>query len=315
MTNRILTVMAVLCLFAAGAAAQSVDTLPFNTVQQKSSHNSVDRAETLPESLLFNPAQPYQAGCRSVELDLALSNEYLGPDDNWASSVQHDSTYDWKNTTLLDGLTILRNWARANPSHDVVTVIMDLKNAPGDDATYARKVEEQFVQALGRENLFTPGALQRDAVTLLAGARQYGWPTLAQLKNKFILVFSGADGDTSVRRRREYLSADTRNRLAFVDWDQRTAGNDPARAPYTNGNRVFINIDYGSSGWCDLAVRAQSATGFVTRAWVMNDSGSWTSAQRAAVNVLATDKVKSNSWAFVGNGSAPFTAAPRGTCQ
>jgi hypothetical protein len=315
MKHRILTVMAALCLLALPAAAQSVDATPYNRVTQKGSHNSIDRNETLPEALQFDPAQPYQAGCRNVELDLALSSEFLGPNDNWASSVQHDSTYNWKNTTLVDDLTILRNWARANPNHDVVTVVMDLKNAPGDDATYARKVEEQFVQALGRENIFAPGDLQRGAATLLAGARQFGWPTLTQLKNKFILVFSGADGDSSVRRRREYLSADTSNRLAFVDWDQRTAGNDPSKAPYTNGNRVFININYGRSGWCDLAVRAQNVTGFATRAWVENDSTSWRAAQAASVNILSTDKVKNNSWAFVGNGSGPFAIAPTGSCQ
>ncbi|HEX7152853.1 MAG TPA: Ca2+-dependent phosphoinositide-specific phospholipase C [Thermoanaerobaculia bacterium] len=314
MKLRLSTVMAALCLLAMSAGAQAVDNTPYNRVTQKASHNSIDRQETLPETLQFDRAQPYQAGCRAIELDLVLSEQYLGPDDNWASSVQHDGAYDWKKTTLVDDLTILRNWARANPNHDVVTVYMDLKNAPGDDATYTRKVEEQFVQALGRENLFTPGDLQRGAATLLAGARQFGWPTLAQLKNKFILVFTGADGDSAVRRRREYLSADTQNRLAFVDWDQRTAGNNPSAPPYTNGNRVFININYGRSGWCELAVSAQSATGFATRAWVENDSTSWGNAQRAAVNILATDKVKNNSWAFVGDGTAPFAVAPAGRC-
>ncbi len=280
----------------------------YNLSQQKGSHNTEERSETLPQALQFNPSQPYQAGCRNLEFDLVLADTYLGPDDDWPSTLQHSGSYDWKVATLYDALMILHDWHLANPGHDVVTVTLDLKNAPGDDATYTAKVEETFEATLGADNLYTPGMLQRDAATLLAGARAYDWPSVDDLRNKFILVFTGADSDSAVARRRRYLSQDTRTRLAFVDIDQRTAGNDPDKSPYTDGNRVFISIDYGSSGWCDLAVQAQAAGGFATRAYVLNSAGDWDAAQRAAVNILATDKVSNYSWAQVG--SAPIVPAP-----
>jgi hypothetical protein len=309
--------IAVLLLVSTGALAPptpaaTIDDLPFDQARLKGSHNTVDRSETIPEALLFNPAAPYQAGVRNVEFDLVLAAEYVGDGDNWASAVQHGGNYDWRNTTLYDDLMILHNWHLANPGHDVITVYMDLKNAPGNDATYTRKVEELFRQTLG-DTIYTPGMLQGSAPTLLAGA-QKGWPKLGALKDKFILVFSGDDGNPDVARRRESLAQDTRQRLAFVDIDQRAAGNDPTRPPYTDGNRVFINIQYGASGWCNLAVAAQQATGFVRRIWVLNDQLAWTAATNAAVDILSTDKVRNYTWAMVG--PQPFGPVPAtGSCS
>lgn len=299
----------------AGAAVLSAQTASpaYNKSQQKGSHNTEERGETLPEALAFDPAKPYQGGVRNLEFDLVLSNIYLGPDDDWPSTLQHGGAYDWKKATLRDALLILHNWHLANPGHEVVTVSLDLKDAPGDDATYTRKIEQTFVETLGRENLYAPGMLQGDAATLLAGARAQGWPMIDQLRNKFILVFTGADSNAAVARRRRYLSQDTKQRLAFVDIDQRTAGNDPNKPPYTDGNRVFISIAYGSSGWCDLARRAQEAGGFATRAYTLNNESDWNAALRAAINILATNKVRNYSWAKVGN--APIVPAPEpGRC-
>jgi hypothetical protein len=302
-------------LVAAPLAAQTPAGSRYNLTQQKGSHNSEQRNETLPQALQFDPAKPYQAGCRNLELDLVQDSQYVGTNDTWAFAVDHSSTYNWKIGTLYDDLMILRNWHLANPGHDVVTVAMDLKNAPGDDATFVQKVEGIFTATLGADNLYSPGMLQGSAPNLLAGARANGWPTLGQLTNKFILVFTGADGDQAVARRRTYYSTtNPTQRLAFVDLDARKAGTDPTKPPYTDGYRVFINIQYGSSGWCSLATNAQRVGGFATRAWTENDSSSWNAALAAAVNILATDKVSDYTWAQVGN--APFRNAPvPGTCN
>ncbi|HEY2292493.1 MAG TPA: Ca2+-dependent phosphoinositide-specific phospholipase C [Thermoanaerobaculia bacterium] len=281
----------------------------YNKSQQKGSHNTEQRDETLTEALHFDSNKPYEGGVRNLEFDLVLSNEFLGPDDDWASTLQHDGAYDWKKATLRDALLILHNWHLADPGHDVVTVSLDLKNAPGDDATYTRKVEQTFIETLGRENLYAPGMLQGNADTLLDGARAQGWPTIDKLKGKFILVFTGADSDKNdpVTRRREYLSKDTKQRLAFVDIDQRKAGNDLNNKPYTDGNRVFINIQFGSRGWCELALAAPGR-GFATRAYTLNNENDWNAALRATVNILATNKVRGHSWAKVGK--APIVPAP-----
>jgi alkylated DNA repair dioxygenase AlkB len=85
-------------------------------------------------------------------------------------------------------------------------------------------------------------------------------------------------------------------------------GNDLGKPPYTNGNRVFINIAFGSSVSCELALKAQAAGGFATRAYTLNSESSWDAALRAAINILTTDKVSNHSWAKVGD--APIVPAP-----
>ncbi|MEA2599096.1 MAG: hypothetical protein QOF89_88 [Acidobacteriota bacterium] len=304
--------LAIPLLTVALAAQLSAQTTSpaYNKSQQKGSHNTEQRDETLTEALEFDDINHYQAGVRNLEFDLVLSNVYLGPDDDWASTLQHGGAYDWKKATLRDALLILHNWHLANLGHDVVTVSLDLKDAAGDDVTYTRKIEQTFTETLGAENLYTPCMLQGDHPTLLDGARAQGWPTIDKLKDKFILVFTGSDLDPKdpVTARRAYLSQDTKKRLAFVDIDQRTAGNDLNKPAYKNGNRVFINIEFGSPGWCELALKAQAAGGFATRAYTLNNKGDWNAALRAAINILTTDKVRNHEWAMVGK--EPIVPAP-----
>ncbi len=284
----------------------------YNRSQQKGSHNTEQRDETLSQALDFYDKQPYQGGVRNLEFDLTLSDVYLEPEFDWPSTLQHDGSYNWKLATLHDALTIVHNWHLATPGHEVVTISLDLKNAPGDNATYIEKIEQTFTATLGAENIYTPGMLQGDAATLLDGAKARGWPTIDELRNKFILVFTGSDSksasNSDVLKRRAELSKDTKKRLAFVDIDQRTAGNDPSKPPYTDGNRVFVNIQFGSPGWCDLARQAQAASGFATRTYTPNNESNWNEALRAGINILATDKVRGHTWAKVGN--APIVPAP-----
>jgi hypothetical protein len=304
----------------AGAAALSAQTASpaYNRSQQKGSHNTEQRDETLKDALDFHDQQPYQGGARNLEFDLVLSDVYLEPKFDWPSTLQHGGKYNWKLATLYDALMIVHNWHLYNPGHEVVTISLDLKNAPKADdgsdghATYTQKIEETFTRALGAENLYTPGMLQGNAATLLDGARAQGWPTIDKLKDKFILVFTGSDSDSPndpVTARRAYLSQDTKKRLAFVDIDQRTAGNDLNKPAYKNGNRVFINIDFGSPGWCELALKAQAAGGFATRTYTLNNERDWNEARRAAINILATDKVSNHKWAKVDD-DAPIVPAP-----
>lgn len=294
-------------LFLAARLPAQTASPAYNRSQQKGSHNTEQRDETLREALDFPEGQLYQGGVRNLELDLVLSNDFLKPEFDWPSTLQHDGTYDWKLATLYDALKIIHNWHLEKPGHEVVTISLDLKNAPADDATYTQKIEQTFIATLGAENIYTPGMLQGDHPTLLAGARAQGWPTIDKLRNKFILVFTGEESDPAVARRRAYLSRDTKKRLAFVDIDQRKAGNDLNKAPYTDGNRVFINIPFGRSGWCELAAKAPEA-GFATRVYTLNNENDWNTALRAAVNILATDKVRGHKWAKVGD--KPIVPAP-----
>ncbi len=64
------------------------DQLRYSEVSMKGAHNSYQRDETIIEQLHWNPAKPYQAGCRALELDIAQSST----GNQW--SVGHKSSYD-----------------------------------------------------------------------------------------------------------------------------------------------------------------------------------------------------------------------------
>ncbi|MBI4606055.1 MAG: hypothetical protein HY721_29160 [Planctomycetes bacterium] len=288
--------------------ARTTDSLRYDEVQLKAAHNSIDRKESLAAQLDWDPKAPHQGGCRGLELDLVQDPSRTGPGDEWVFGVQHGGALRPETPRLEKCLREIRAWADAHPRHDAITVHLDLKPEAtlGDDADFVRKIDEILARELGKGSIFRPADLQRDAPTLLEGARRHGWPALRELRGRFILVFSGGDGDGPVaRRRKAYLTSEPKERLAFVDLDQRAAGAggadecDAMNPYYQEGSRVFINIQLGRKEWQRLA-RGARGKGFVTREWKANDAASWLEARDAGVNILSTDHVRDASWASVG---------------
>ena len=302
-----------LCILAAepAAEAEGLDALSYNQAQWKAAHNSIDRKETLAEQLEWNAAEPARGGCRGIELDLVLDPDSVKPGGGWVFGVQHGGAFRPDTPRLADCLRQVRSWIGAHPRHGVITLHLDLKReaTQGEDGVFVKEIDGLLAKELGRERIFTPAGLKRGEATLLAGARK-GWPTLAELRGKLILVFSGEDLDEPVaRRRRAYAATAPGERLCFVDLDQRAGavgGFDECdiKSPYfQEGSRVFLNLQLGRKDWTGLA-RAAHAQGFVTREWRANTEDSWRESRAAAINVLSTDRIQGEAWATVG--PAPF---------
>lgn len=163
----------------------------YNQVQQKSSHNSYERAEALIDQLTFHRV-------RSIELDIHNGKGRQDVRDNdWF--VYHDRL-DRKTTCnrLSDCLDELGAFHDANPDHEVVTVFIDLKNdwQPG---RMAENLDDQLTRPrhMGRSAILTPSDLRGlctrpsnvDLLTAVTG--DCAWPTLDQLRGKFIFVLTG----------------------------------------------------------------------------------------------------------------------------
>jgi hypothetical protein len=290
------------------AESAELDALPYNEAQFKAAHNSIDQKESLAEQLEWKEAEPARGGCRGIELDLVLDPDSLKPGQSWVFGVQHGGAFRLDTPRLLDCLRQVRSWIEAHPRHSVITVHLDLKREAtlGEDGAFVKEIDGLLARELGKERIFTPGALQRGEATLLAGARKRGWPRLGELRGKLILVFSGEDRDEPVaRRRRAYASAAPGERLCFVDLDQRAGGVEgfdecDLQSPYyQGGSRVFLNLQLGRKDWTGLARRAH-AQGFVTREWRANTEESWRTSRDAGINVLSTDRIQGEAWASVG---------------
>lgn len=277
---------------------------PLDRVQFKAAHNSIDRRESLIQQLEWDPREPFQSGCRGLELDLVQTRLPNDPEAEWKFIVRH-GFFGGTSLAFEQCLLDLRRWSGKHENHDPIVVHLDIKSymVLGDDALFPQKLDDILERCIGRDRVYAPGDLMSrgDAgpvMNLLAGARR-GWPTLKALCGRFLFVISGDETNERVhRRKREYAGKEPPRRLAFVDIDQRLSGR-RLGGELTRGDRVVVNLHFGCEGWRDLAVRAHRDC-MLTRIWVANSRDAFHGALAAGVNVVSTDKVREHSWAAVG---------------
>lgn len=304
----------------AGAGEPSVSSTPYNRLQFKFSHNSYERDEQIEDQLTYDPVQKYQAGCRGLEFDCHQDKERTRPTDAWRWSVHHDGGYSPGSPQLEDFLARVHNWSARHPGHDPIAVYVELKDAAGSDSLFVRKFDELLLIKLGggrREKFFTPrDMLQRGRAfgagnDLVTAAQKAGWPALGELRDRFIVVITGDDGDLAdsgnvTGRRKERYASDPATRIAFVDRDCGEGQLD--RFPDTrSGDRLFLNIHvyHDNSAWHDFCRRAGATRAFITRGWKVDAEPLWEDCLKYGLNMLATDKIRNHPWAAVG-GTGPF---------
>lgn len=140
--------------------------------------------------------------------------------------VMHVHDIDFRSSclTLVDALTELRNWSERHPKHLPIVITFNLTDAPIElpgskqpvryDAAAYDKLDNQFIELLGRERLIVPDDIRGDADSLNAAVTTQGWPLLADSRGKFLLVL-----DDAGRKREEYLEdhPSLRGRSMFVN--------------------------------------------------------------------------------------------------
>jgi len=264
------------------------DERSYEQVSFKASHNSYERDEKpFTEQLSWSTKHPYQAGCRGLELDLRESPNLTV----WA--IDHDEYTGRADRQFSEYLHHLRRWSTTDPGHDVVTVTLDLKAQARDRRRFPRYLDMLIDECLGRDLVFTPADLAGDHPSLVAGVAATGWPTLDQLRGRFILCLSG-DEPT-----KNSYSSGRHDRACFADRRFREGDQMPHR---TSGDRVFFNFNSTENWDWDANVRAfADRQGFVTRVYGCNSADLWQRAVAAGANIVATDKVRGHPWAHVGN--------------
>lgn len=263
------------------------NALPYCNASMKASHNSYQRQEDLVEQLTWYFDHPYNSGCRSVELDISQSKT----GNKW--SVGHLAGYHTDYRQLSQFLAELRRWNRGSPNHDVITLYLDLKSV---QPSFPEQLD-QYIRDYLDSPIYAPGELMGDAPDLAAGARQNGWPTLGDLRGKFIVVLTGGESDKS-----KYADTDPRRRQCFADKSR-----DADQAPESK-SRVFFNYHLwtaDTSKWTKTFKAAAGRRDAVIRGYVLNKEELWKNALKAGCHILATDEVSGHKWAKVAD--APFT--------
>jgi hypothetical protein len=265
----------------------SLDSKRYNEVRFKASHNSYDRDEQPCTSQLLALGKKTSEGrCRGLELDLHQAPA------QWSWCVDHTVYRSDADDQLSEYLLQLRDFSDHYAGHDVVTVTLDLKHQASDIAAFPWRIDAYIDRYLGREKLFTPGELQGKQPDLVRGAQVNKWPSLADLRGKFVFCLSGNE-KTKARYARGGKA-----RLCFAD---QSIG-DPAKFVYKpEGRRIFLNCDVRKPmDWQRVRKWMTVQRGLVVRGYVINDELLWKKSEKTGLNILATDKVCKYPWASVG---------------
>lgn len=139
--------------------------------------------------------------------------------------VFHVQDIDFRSHCLLfkDCLNTIKQWSDANPDHLPIIITINVKTHPIDDPnavlplpftpTTYDSLDQVIYNVLGRSNMITPGMLQRDLSSLNEAILEFGWPTLENVRGKFLFVL-----DEPMSKINTYLRDDSlKDRLMFVN--------------------------------------------------------------------------------------------------
>ncbi len=249
----------------------TVKELLYNDVYQKSAHNAYYHYEGLVDMLLYHRI-------RSVELDLHPTGE-----GTWG--IYHNTSVEkWHSscTTLKGCLSQLKVFHDAVPEHEVVTVWLDMKrnifgktawvsgNGPGE-------LKSALYGAIGAENIFTvENLIERGdmAFTAREALADAGWPSLKELRGKFMFVLTGYSDDLQA-----YMS---NGAVAFAA-PEISEAEEMDNFP----NAVFFNFNGSNEATKDVRAR-----GFVSRTYKLISSESfWNSSIENNTHHIAVNEV------------------------
>lgn len=256
----------------------SYETLRYNEVRQKSSHNAFQQQEGIYDQVVYWRV-------RSLELDLHKGKPgHGGLKNDWY--VYHGPHNP--NTTvhrLSDFMRLCHGIQRSIPQHEVITVFLDMRDEFHKTPSAAQSgdaLDRLLLDELGEESILRPSdllAAAPGATTLQKAVAIHGWPRLATLRGKFLFVLTG-----SAATLRTYLGTrSAHDRIAFLSGKAEKK----ADIPGADGDIVFFNM---SDKHVKLS-RTVHANGLVGRAYYINDEPRWKLAVEHHCHHIATDDI------------------------
>ncbi|QSX34121.1 hypothetical protein JYB87_02415 [Shewanella avicenniae] len=131
---------------------------------------------------------------------------------------------------LTDCLQQLKQWSQQHPQHLPLFILMNVKERKPDfiggaqpaqfNAATFERLQNTLRASLG-DALFTPSQLQGDAKSVRQAVLRQGWPTVEQLRGRFIFIFDG-----NAPQQQQLRAAQSGQPLFFASY----ASDDPAAA-------------------------------------------------------------------------------------
>jgi len=275
----------------------------FNEIQQKATHNSYVRDETIFDELVYHRV-------RALEFDLHADRVGLAsaPKD-WFVYHMFSAPYSGTQCVRMsDCLRVVKTFHDTFPQHEVVTLWLDLKDNFSANGHDVADLDSAIVTALGDDVIFRPRDLMaacpnakslRDAV-----AGTCAWPETKDLRGKILVALTGATACSRGSSLDRYLGGGHFER----DFEDRTA----FIAPDLNSTCTFEDSSHrqdvvlfnanGANAWRTEDVHR---AGLVSRVYAggmgggLDDPLAWNAARAHRANFLATDRVNAevDPWA------------------
>lgn len=270
--------------------------LRYHQCRFKASHNSYERDEDLHQQLSWSADQPWQGGCRGLELDIWRHSDATKGTSLGYFTVAHSSP---GNVPLANHLGHLLSYHANQSDHDPVLVTLDIKSSQGSTSAFAAEIDRYLGEWFDRRLVYKPADLRARSRLpgLIDVVRRVGWPRIDELKGRFVFCLSGTEA-----WKRRYAELESAASLCFADFDVADDRSYEQLAPTLPKDRVFLNMhvfsaDYGE--W-KVSVPRLGKDGYIVRAYVLDAKGIWDKAMSAGANVLSTDRVRGRTWARVG---------------
>ena len=252
--------------------------LRYNEVRQTSSHNAFQRSEGIYDQVVY-------WRIRSLEIDLHRGKPFRDAlKKDWyiyhVAGIDPDTTVD----RFSGFLQICSGIQRAIPRHEVITVFLDVKDRFHKKASASQSaavLDGLLINALGEDHIYRPQDLlarEPGAASLQEAVAAQGWPTLEELRGRFLFVLTGGEKDLTT-----YTTAAKANgRVAFLSAAVSNASDVPGE-----GHIVFYNINGENLRFAKNVHKE----GLVSRTYHVDDRELWQSAIDYDCHHIATDHV------------------------
>ncbi|MEM7413987.1 MAG: Ca2+-dependent phosphoinositide-specific phospholipase C [Gemmatimonadota bacterium] len=262
----------------------SLEELRYDQVAFKGTHNSIDRDKSIIHQL--SATGGVVGRCAALELDL-----HQHP-DRWDWEVKHGSKD--VGVPLREVLQKIAGWSDRHRKHSVVTIHLDLKNAPKHHAAFAAKLDGLLLDVVGPQRIYPPGKVIGGHPDLVRGARAGGWAKMKDLRGRLIFCLSGR-----VARKSAYARTDPRSRTCFTDF----AG---SVGPSKRGHSVFANLFVDAKHYLTHLDGLVQVPGFVTRGYNIVTARNWQRSMEHGLNILSTDVLQTPSFSLGTDGRVPL---------
>ena len=208
--------------------------LRYNEVRQTSSHNTFQRSKGIFDQVLY-------WRIRSLEIDLHRGKPFRDAlKKDWyiyhVAGIDPDTTVD----RFSGFLQICNGIQRAIPRQEVITVFLDIKDRFHKRASASQSaavIDGLLINALGEDHIYRPQDLlarEPGAGSLQEAVAAQGWPTLEELRGRFLFVLTGGEKELTT-----YTTAAKANgRVAFLSTAVSSASDVPGEE-----HIVFYNMN------------------------------------------------------------------------